>query len=423
MFSAWLRSCLSCLWSQVDLEREAYGQSMQKNGVEREMQVCHSQPHLVPPMKLVFYDNLPSPSPSPRPVSSLPPWMHETKSLASRASRRASILVRRKTPKRPRISAPTDFRRTDVPHGRVASFRPLELSIYLAGNRLSDLPEFDAFSLNHSRQPSSPEKALISPFDSSGQLRRQSGPFQFARKPIGSPPSRRGSMATLELQLQQTRARQSSDLAFVNPLIPHFSVLSPVGDPIHRFAELRPISEPPQRVPGSSTKDNSLLPPTPAEIDASQNTLLTFSSSSTPVQHSLDYHQTISGTTGKRMPGQSQTSSFSSTSTITSSPKKYHHTSTKSSSTFQHHSRDRTISNSTVSSKTPSLSSAITAATTIMPSDKDLESAFGSLPVIPASTKNSMVVQEPYIHEEEQMQPGGYEYDTRFPGGTVGLAF
>lgn len=32
MFSAWLRSCLSCLWSQVDLEREGNGQAMQKKG-------------------------------------------------------------------------------------------------------------------------------------------------------------------------------------------------------------------------------------------------------------------------------------------------------------------------------------------------------------------------------------------------------
>jgi hypothetical protein len=105
--------------------------------------------------------------------------------------------------------------------------------------------------------------------------------------------------------------------------------------------------------------------------------------------------------------------------------KKYHqHTPTKSSSsTLHYHSRVRTTSNSTVSSKTPSLSSAITAATTIMPSDKELEGAFGTLPVIPASAKTSMVVQDPEVHEEEQYHPGGYEYYHRFPSSMVGLAF
>jgi hypothetical protein len=110
---------------------------------------------------------------------------------------------------------------------------------------------------------------------------------------------------------------------------------------------------------------------------------------------------------------------------INNNTKKYHHhTPTKSStSTLHYHSRVRTTSNSTVSSKTPSLSSAITAATTIMPSDKELETAFGTLPVIPASGKTSMVAQDPEVHEEEQMHPGGYEYDQRFPTNVVGLAF
>lgn len=402
--------------------------------VEREMQVCHSQPHLVPPMKLVFYDSLPSPGLRPESKSSLPPWMHETKSLASKASHRASILVRRQTPKRPTISAPTDFRRTDVPRGRVASFRPLELSIYLPGNRLSDLPEFNSFDLGTPGQPSPPAKALVSPFDSAGHLRRQSGPFQLARKPIGSAPSRRGSMATLELQLQQSQPRQSSDLATGNPLIPHFSAPSPISSgPVSSFqpfGELRPISEPFQRAPRSPAKhkNNKSLPGVPVGIDFSQSP--SFPSSSISARHSLESHPNYSGRqgTGKRKQGQScRSSSLTSMSTVTNNTttKKFHqHTPTKSSSsTLHYHSRNRTTSNSTVSSRTPSLSSAITAATTIIPSDKELETAFGTLPMIPASGKTSMVAQDPEVHEEEQMHPGGYEYDQRFPSSAVGLAF
>ncbi|QKX58178.1 uncharacterized protein TRUGW13939_05299 [Talaromyces rugulosus] len=406
---------------------------MQKKAVEREMQVCHSQPHLVPPMKLVFYDSLPSPGLRPESKSSLPPWMHETKSLASKASRRASILVRRQTPKRPTISAPRDFRRTDMPRGRVASFRPLELSIYLPGNRLSDLPEFNSFDLGAPGQPSPPEKALVSPFNSASHLRRQSGPFQLTRKPIGSAPSRRGSMATLELQLQQNQPRQSSDLATGNPLIPYFSVVSPMSNgpvsPFHQFGELRPISEPFQKAPQSPTKHkyNKSLPGVSVGIEPFQSP--SFPSSSISARHSLESHPNYNGRqgTGKRKQGQSsRSSSMTSMSTIiNNNTKKYHHhTPTKSStSTLPYHSRVRTTSNSTVSSKTPSLSSAITAATTIMPSDKELETAFGTLPVIPASGKTSMVAQDPEVHEEEQMHPSGYEYDQRFPTNVVGLAF
>lgn len=194
------------------------------------MQICHSQPHLVPPMKLVFYGDLPSPgavSPS-KSSPSLPPWVHETKSLANRASRRASVLLtRKKTQSQLTISAPTDFRRVDPPQRR-SSFRPLELSIYSPGNRLSDLPEFSGFDLDVSIPPSPLPRALMSPFNSAGHLRRDSSPFHLARKPVGSAPSRRSSLATVELQLQQAQmqARQSMDAILLSPLIPHFSVFN-----------------------------------------------------------------------------------------------------------------------------------------------------------------------------------------------------
>lgn len=379
------------------------------------MEICHSQPHLVPPMKLVFYGDLPSPGGHDQSRSSLlPPWVQETKSLASRASQRASVLLtRKKTHSRPVIGAPTDFRRVEPLSRRRASFRPLELSIYLPGNRLSDLPEFSRFDLDTPGQPSPPVRALMSPFDSSGHFRRDSGPFQFSRKPVGSAPSRRGSVATADLQLQQAQTqrqpRQSMDANLTSPLVPHFSMV--------HTSNRHPLSLPPQKRP--------LL------IDGSVTVADAPSSSKTTqpamTRGSLDHQRTK--ITGKRQPGQIQplppvprpsSSSRNNTPTI-------NHHSAKSSSTFQSHSRMRTTSNSTVSSRTPSLSSAITAATTIFPSDKEIDGPpTTALPMIPASAKNSVVVEEPHVLDEQRSlssRRGGYEFDQRFPLSPVGIAF
>lgn len=368
------------------------------------MEICHSQPHLVPPMKLVFYGDLPSPGghdPSRSSLPSLPPWVQETRSLASRASQRASVLLtRKKTQSRPVIGAPTDFRRVE-PIARRRSFRPLELSIYLPGNRLSDLPEFSRFDLATPGQPSPPARALMSPFDGSGHLRRESGPFQLSRKPVGSAPSRRSSLATVDLQLQlaqsQRQRRQSMDSNLISPLIPHFSM----------------ISLPPQNKQPSA--DNAERP-----SSSRQSTVPTTS------RGALDQRIT-SSITGKRQPGQTQPFTPITTSRNTTLISPNHH-STKSSSTFQSHSRMRTTSNSTSSSRTPSLSSAITAATTIFPSDKELDVPYTTaLPMIPASVKNSVVMEEPYVLDEQQhalsTRRGRYEFDQRFPLSPVGVAF
>jgi hypothetical protein len=87
----------------------------------------------------------------------------------------------------------------------------------------------------------------------------------------------------------------------------------------------------------------------------------------------------------------------------------------------------RTTSISTSSSRTPSLSSAITAATTIFPSEKELDSTHTTaLPMIPASVKNSVVMEEPHVLDEQHSlssRGGGYEFDQRFPLSPVGFAF
>ena len=62
-------------------------------GVERDMQVCHTQPHLVPPMKLVVYDDLPSPRiHHSRNSLSISSWIEEG-AAAIEASRRLDAVL------------------------------------------------------------------------------------------------------------------------------------------------------------------------------------------------------------------------------------------------------------------------------------------------------------------------------------------
>ncbi|EAU38081.1 predicted protein [Aspergillus terreus NIH2624] len=177
------------------------------------------------------------PGPPPRRASSIPWWVAEgSRSLASRASNRASVAFRRKSaaPAPLRISAPSDFRR--VPTFSLqpddSAFRPLELSFNTPKNPLPDLLHiFDDIQLNDERQRQGilglnrPPRALSSPADvnplrfSRPGSHHPSSSFQLPRKPVGSG-SRRSSLATLEQLLD----RQSIPIA--SPLIPHFSLRS-----------------------------------------------------------------------------------------------------------------------------------------------------------------------------------------------------
>ncbi|PGH06512.1 hypothetical protein GX51_02336 [Blastomyces parvus] len=183
----WL-SCLTCIWHQRD--EQAHERPIHDIGVAREMKLCHDQPHLVPPMKLVFYDDLPAPGRSRS--SSISHWVSEGWTLASKATDRVS--TGRKSTKRsshhPTISDPSDFRRLNPPISRLEPFRPLELSIYQPGNRLSDLPEFDVFDVNipkkfESSRPKPPPK-VFSPLDRSSIHSAPEPAFKVPRKPVGS---------------------------------------------------------------------------------------------------------------------------------------------------------------------------------------------------------------------------------------------
>ncbi|KAL2851999.1 hypothetical protein BJY01DRAFT_104438 [Aspergillus pseudoustus] len=219
VFTDWISSCLSCLDSSGDDGSGGHQQAMKQKGAEREMQICHAQPHLVPPMKLTVYDDLPSPGP-PR-ASSFPTWvMEEGRNFASRASSRASMSLRRKSTAPMRIGAPTDFRRVTTLPDISPGFRPLQLNFESPANPLPELPLFSDYGVEQQQAPlARPPKALSLMTEFSYQTRprthRPTSSFILPRKPVGSG-SRRSSLATLELLMER-------QVPVTHPLIPHFS--------------------------------------------------------------------------------------------------------------------------------------------------------------------------------------------------------
>ncbi|KAJ9203650.1 hypothetical protein DTO164E3_280 [Paecilomyces variotii] len=415
MFTAWISSCLSCVWPED--EHAAHQRAMNNKGIEREMAVCHSQPHLVPPMKLVVYDDLPSPGPPPR-SSSLPSWLTEGRSLASRASNRASMSLRRKSTTRLTIGAPTDFRRVQPPSSRVDGFRPLELSIYMPGSRLSDLPEFDEFQLDDNGQPTLPSRAVTpTPTMERSFSKFQNSSFQFARKPVGSG-SRRSSVATMDLLLDLRRPSATAD-----PLIPHFALRTPRPS-LDVSEEPRPCQKPqlatasgdtiPRKKNAPAPLSNRPLPPTPADPETLVDSPLPASPTSLS-SHSGRIREWLSQPHGP-------------VSTPPSSPRK-----PTSYAPSPQYSRSRTLSASTISSTTiatprhatsASLSSGTTAATTtaqISTIDGLTEKEILTSPFTPKQmgVTTARIDESPYptIHE------GGHEYGTRFRDSVVGLAF
>ena len=124
------------------------------------MKIAHNQPHLVPPMKLVFYEEMPaSPLPIDRSSSRVSQWASSSRGLANRASDRASqtLLKRRRTT----FGTKQLVEEAETTRRRVQPFRPLELSIYLPDNRLSDLPEFDMVDFTSTGEIQLPPKALV----------------------------------------------------------------------------------------------------------------------------------------------------------------------------------------------------------------------------------------------------------------------
>ncbi len=167
------------------------------------MLICHDQPKPLPPLKLGHYEERPSTGSSFAPSY----WLAEGRGLVSRASSRASFSGRGSMARRPTISNPSDFRRVHIPTGRRESFKPLELSIYLPGNRLSPLPIFCESSGDGFVEPTYPANALIRARSDSLIYRPSTG-FTIPRKPVASI-SEVSSMSESRLSIDARLARCS----------------------------------------------------------------------------------------------------------------------------------------------------------------------------------------------------------------------
>lgn len=145
--------------------------------LDKYREICHEQPRPVP-SRFEF----PSPRPASRSSQRPAQWIAEGRSLASRASSRASRAARPSVSRRPTIGTPSDFKRVEFPNERATGFRPLQLSIYLPGNELEPLPWFEEepeLNLAH------PPKALVKS-RSESILARPSTSFTIPRKPVAS---------------------------------------------------------------------------------------------------------------------------------------------------------------------------------------------------------------------------------------------
>lgn len=290
--------------------------------IKREMQICHTQPHLVPPMRLVVYDDLPNSPIQPRRASRLPSrMMMDGKNLVSRASSiRTSMSIRRKSgihapppPAPVRISAPSDFRRVQSSsaiginpndNNDTFQFQPLELSIYNSSrHQLSDLPSFENFG---AEEPDGhigeapPVLACLARAFSTASLdvvsrsRRSNASFHLPRKPVGSGSRRTSSVATLEQWLERQPQPQSQSQAAAtsaNPLIPHFastrpsssSVTHPQPQPSHQphrstlldhttAAPPEPITLQDRPLPHTRSTEENETPPPPTTLTTTNTT-------------------------------------------------------------------------------------------------------------------------------------------------------
>jgi hypothetical protein len=429
MFKTWIASCLSCIWPKGD--GQAHHHQVQKKGVEREMTVCHNQPHLIPPMKLVLYDDLPSPGPAPSRTSRrLSHWATEGRNLASRASDRASLSISRKSWKpsrKPTISAPSDFRRVNPPRSRLEPFRPLELSIYLPGNQLSDLPEFSNFDLENPDWLKPPPRTL-----QPGSYQLTS--FKVPRKPLGSistlsssvtsPADLYGHRHTLPEAL--TKREYASGNSPIEGASCHARAKSePPGTfqrKINQTAPIMPNDGYDEPMPTPSLIDHR---PLPQEIHSATN------SPPTPT--------TTSGVAMRPSRLVTQWLFPESLNAAQSPQQQFPHVWGSATHHNSSHTRSRTLSESTVSStilsftgasgRTTSQSSAITVTTAYPPSsiqgtlDKDTEAGF-DFSVVGKYTSSRFEEACPTVYEGKQQQLShDLTYRHQSGLGNVGLAF
>ena len=156
-------------------------------GSGNRVEVFYAQPA---PQSQPVYNNNDEPSTFRNSYSSSP-WLTDHRSIASRAASRASFVSRcSKAHRRPTISAPTDFKRVQSgrisPVRRTITFRPLQLSIYLPGNELPDLPNFWRYDGEENEVLERPAQALVKSRSEPLLLRNPPRSFSIPRKPVAS---------------------------------------------------------------------------------------------------------------------------------------------------------------------------------------------------------------------------------------------
>ena len=176
--------------------------------VDSTTEVCSSQPALQPPPLYKLEDERSSSQTSCRASSPStvlptevphrhPAWLVGSRSLESRPRSLSgmSFKKRRNTSRRPTIGAPSDFRKVHSgrisPLRRTHSFRPLQLSIYLPGNELPELPVFwKDDDIDEEEEEvlglARPTQALVKSKSDPMLLRHPSSSFSIPRKPVAS---------------------------------------------------------------------------------------------------------------------------------------------------------------------------------------------------------------------------------------------
>lgn len=161
-------------------------------------------------MKLTVYDDLPA-TPLPPPPSQISKLVSHGRRSMSRASTRASISARRRANSKPSISKPLPVvSASDLPLRRNPSFRPLQLSIYMPEQRLSDLPSFDRYSFTEEGDIKPPPRALI---------RTKSEEFLRPRSPImpdAMMPGKPASMFEQSLSRRMSHVRKDTESTVIS---------------------------------------------------------------------------------------------------------------------------------------------------------------------------------------------------------------
>ncbi|KAE8150055.1 hypothetical protein BDV25DRAFT_155087 [Aspergillus avenaceus] len=435
------------------------------------MKICHTQPHLVPPMELGIDDH---PRPGAPTRSSVPSWVVDGRNLVTRTSSRASLSFKRKSTAPLRISGPSEFRTVSSfatsPKGfhpdsfiliSPGEFHPLKLSFETPDNRLSNLPEFDDFQLEEERSAlARPPRAVRNSTEisrlSRSKTHRPSSSFQLARKPVGSG-YRRSSLGCIEQLMDRQAPGQ-------DPLVPHFSrppampgLATTPHPPTHTGLETndgrgavwpKPESgrEAPPRTPTNPDLQDRPLPPIPIEESPSQATTqrppTTPTETRPPTTPSENRNPNTTPTrSGRVTQWLFQTNSNSNkAASPTSSPSQWK-ASFADRNPFR--IRSRTLSGSTLASTltnltggfrtTPSQSSTTMPPTPIRPShmdpfhlekELDMPTSF-SRPYIPKQPDQPATIFEgPHQQSAQQdFDEYGHNYYTTYRKSAVGLAF